>query len=267
MPNLIPIPCKYPRCNELVHGGSLCSKHRSNGKKKSNFSRELSRHQRGYGTIWDKLRKVILARDCGLCQECLRNGVVTPGNIVDHIQSKSEGGSDDPENLRVICKRCHDLKTATESARGGYAAASEPKWLPESKIPVFVVCGPPGSGKGGYVEKNSQPGDLILDLDEIASELFSLPLFHANFEQRMAALRYRNKRLAMLGDDDCSYRQAWLIVTAGRPESRDFWRRKYRREPIIIAATKQQCVDRVKSDPRRPEISKKRIIEAIYQWI
>ena len=64
-------------------------------------------------------------RDEYLCQEHLRQGKLKPvelhGNaagICDHILPVSEGGTDDMSNLQTLCKACHDIKTAAESARG-----------------------------------------------------------------------------------------------------------------------------------------------------
>lgn len=74
-----------------------------------------SRHDRGYGNPWDKLRAQIKARDLGLCQECLRNGRTTVGTDCDHIVPKSQGGSDDPSNLEMKCRACHDAKSRRES--------------------------------------------------------------------------------------------------------------------------------------------------------
>lgn len=71
--------------------------------------------QRGYGYRWQKLRKVILKRDGFLCQVCKSAGKYTPADEVDHIVPKASGGSDDPDNLRAICKPCHSIKTAKES--------------------------------------------------------------------------------------------------------------------------------------------------------
>jgi 5-methylcytosine-specific restriction protein A len=74
-----------------------------------------SRHARGYGTEWNKLRLRILERDKYLCQSCLRTGRVTAANIVDHIKPKAQGGTDDEENLEAICRPCHDDKTVRDS--------------------------------------------------------------------------------------------------------------------------------------------------------
>ena len=89
-------------------------------------TRRTSSSERGYGWEWQKKRKVILARDCGLCQTCKRLGRYTLTNIVDHIVGKEDwkathdgrlDGCDDESNLEAICADHHKLKTAAESKR------------------------------------------------------------------------------------------------------------------------------------------------------
>ena len=75
---------------------------------------QQSRHKRGYGTAWDKLRLRILARDSHLCQVCLAKGRPTPATHVDHILAKAKGGTDSESNLRAICRPCHDRKSIAE---------------------------------------------------------------------------------------------------------------------------------------------------------
>ena len=77
----------------------------------------ISRHARGYGRDWDKVRQVILKRDCYLCQQCKREGMIKVANIVDHIISKATRGTDDESNLEVICKQHHDKKTIEETGK------------------------------------------------------------------------------------------------------------------------------------------------------
>jgi 5-methylcytosine-specific restriction protein A len=76
-----------------------------------------SRHARGYGSAWDRLRAQVLKRDSHLCQPCLRNGRVYPATQVDHIKPKAKGGTDDLANLEAICPPCHEAKTAAENGR------------------------------------------------------------------------------------------------------------------------------------------------------
>lgn len=74
-----------------------------------------SRHERGYGSRWVRLRARILSRDGHLCQPCLIAGRTTPATQVDHITPKAKGGTDEAGNLQGICRACHDAKTLTEA--------------------------------------------------------------------------------------------------------------------------------------------------------
>lgn len=87
----------------------------------------LSRHERGYGKEWDRLRKRILERDCGLCQckHCTAAGRVTLASEVDHIVSKAKAKAlkwtdaqiDDESNLQAINSECHKRKTKEEQGK------------------------------------------------------------------------------------------------------------------------------------------------------
>lgn len=77
-----------------------------------------SRHARGYGTSWDKLRLVILRRDNYLCQcpDCLGGEKrIRPATEVDHIKPKAEGGTDAESNLRAVNSECHKRLTALQN--------------------------------------------------------------------------------------------------------------------------------------------------------
>ena len=101
-----------------------------------------SRHARGYDSKWDRLRITILERDKYLCQQCLRDGRLTPLKVkpydhaVDHITPKAKGGTDDPSNLESLCQEpCHRLKSEREALEGAgarprprYDAAGFPVW-------------------------------------------------------------------------------------------------------------------------------------------
>lgn len=84
-----------------------------------------SRHTRGYGVAWEKVRKLVVARDKGLCQPCLKLGRVTAFRAVDHITPKAvaekkrwtQAQVDHPDNLQCICQPCHDEKTARENGQ------------------------------------------------------------------------------------------------------------------------------------------------------
>ena len=68
----------------------------------------------GHGSKWDSIRARVLKRDKGLCQLCLRAGVVREAKTVDHIIPKAHGGTDADSNLQSLCWPCHKAKTARE---------------------------------------------------------------------------------------------------------------------------------------------------------
>jgi 5-methylcytosine-specific restriction protein A len=92
----------------------------------SNWS-DKSRHERGYGATWDKLRKLVLERDGYLCQctHCKAEFRVTLATEVDHVVSKAiakrRGWTDeqieDPSNLAAINGDCHKRKTQEEQGK------------------------------------------------------------------------------------------------------------------------------------------------------
>jgi len=76
-----------------------------------------NRHQRGYGTAWEKLRRAVLERDRWLCQceTCKRTGRAKLAHEVDHVIPKAQGGSDSLSNLQAINRRCHQRKTIVDA--------------------------------------------------------------------------------------------------------------------------------------------------------
>ncbi|OOS05970.1 HNH endonuclease [Moraxella cuniculi] len=68
------------------------------------------------GRPWRRLRQQILLRDRYTCQICHRVG----GRLeLDHVINKANGGSDNQENLQILCHDCHQQKTKAESMAGG----------------------------------------------------------------------------------------------------------------------------------------------------
>ena len=56
-------------------------------------------------------RLTILERDSFMCQWCGRGGRTSEWILeVDHILPRSQGGSDEAENLRTLCVPCHDIR-------------------------------------------------------------------------------------------------------------------------------------------------------------
>lgn len=120
MPVAASKPCRHVGCTKrAVPGSAFCADHAGDAKQgRFGDERRGSRHERGYGSRWERIRKRILSRDKGLCQVCLSQGRYRPAKHVDHIKNKADGGTDDDENLQAICIECHKAKTAEEARQG-----------------------------------------------------------------------------------------------------------------------------------------------------
>jgi len=114
MPARATRPCRQPGCASLTNAATgYCENHKAPTGWENGTPRGTNK-DRGYGSAWVKLRKVILQRDRQLCQVCLSEGKYTPAREVDHIVSKAKGGSDALGNLQAICTPCHQAKTIRE---------------------------------------------------------------------------------------------------------------------------------------------------------
>lgn len=64
---------------------------------------------------WKQLREVVIARAGGICQH--EDGCTYQGKDVDHIVNLASGGTNDLDNLRLLCTWHHKRKTAQEAAQ------------------------------------------------------------------------------------------------------------------------------------------------------
>jgi len=65
-------------------------------------------------SAWETTRKIVLNRDCYLCQTCLKNNIVQPANQVDHITPRKALARNkwlDASECQTLCVVCHSAKT------------------------------------------------------------------------------------------------------------------------------------------------------------
>lgn len=81
--------------------------------------------ERGYGYRWQQARERFLKR-YPLCVHCLKDGQTQAAEVVDHkIPHKGDKALFwDQDNWQGLCKRHHDVKTATED--GGFGRQMAP---------------------------------------------------------------------------------------------------------------------------------------------
>lgn len=81
------------------------------------FERNPESNKR-YGRAWKRARdRFIKAHP--LCEECKKQGKLTPAEEVHHIIPLSQGGGNDESNLMSLCKSCHSRITVESGDRWG----------------------------------------------------------------------------------------------------------------------------------------------------
>ena len=76
----------------------------------------LGPRQRGYTTEWDKRAKHWRTHVQKVCQQCIKEGRVSPAEVVDHI-IPHKGDMRlfwNEDNWQSLCTPCHNAKSATE---------------------------------------------------------------------------------------------------------------------------------------------------------
>lgn len=130
---------------------------------------------------------------------------------------------------------------------------------------VMLVVGPPASGKSTYVESRMKPGDIILDLDAIRSEITGKPLYSLHSRSvTEQAIKIRNKRIEEIQDKAMNGNYLWLILTGGNTNDRMVWKiilTPYR--TIVMRCTPDECIRRIKERQSETEYEQ---IQAVKKW-
>ena len=120
--------CKHTGCHKLSRSG-YCPQHQAEQQAKDKVAKAIrgkqydkTRRNKDSTTFyksaaWRLTREKVLIRDNYLCQECLRYGINTFCNIVDHIkelQTHPELALD-MNNLTTKCSTCHSRRHMAET--------------------------------------------------------------------------------------------------------------------------------------------------------
>lgn len=116
------IECKHRGCYKLTRNEcAYCDDHIEEFEKKekerrknfNSYYNKDNKYNKFYWTQkWKKLREYILARDNYLCQDCLKNKVISEATEVHHIEKlrKAWDKRYDPDNLISLCGECHRIR-------------------------------------------------------------------------------------------------------------------------------------------------------------
>jgi 5-methylcytosine-specific restriction protein A len=99
-------PCAYPGCGRLAESEQYCAEHKKVITKQYNqYERDPTSNKR-YGRAWKRIRDRYI-KSHPLCEECQKQGKLTPVEEVHHIIPLSKGGTNKYSNLMSLCQSCH----------------------------------------------------------------------------------------------------------------------------------------------------------------
>ena len=104
---------------------------------------------------WAGTRARILDRDRHTCQDCGQ-----PATIVDHIQARCFGGTDDDWNLQSLCPACSASKTAAEAAAARGLLRDSPARPAQLRGVTGTAAGQPGREPRGMRPGPAQSGGV-----------------------------------------------------------------------------------------------------------
>ncbi|MFM5339410.1 HNH endonuclease signature motif containing protein [Aeromonas veronii] len=106
--------CNYPGCKEIVQNNTRCEQHAINTTPiKMSGTQSTTVNQAFYNSkAWRALRHYYITKN-PLCEHCLKEGVIVPAHVVDHIIEINDDDSKklDVNNLQSLCGSHHGKKT------------------------------------------------------------------------------------------------------------------------------------------------------------
>lgn len=150
----------------------------------------------------------------------------------------------------------HELEPAIQDRVENtvYGDLARPQLLPKPTCKVWLICGPPASGKSTFVKTNAGKDDIVIDLDAIARE-YGMSRDRPSEAITMLLLD-RNERLAALASEPPE-RIAWVIMGGAGAELRQWWCNALAVEPdhlIVLTPPQEELYRRIMYDMDRRDV-------------
>lgn len=176
---------------------------------------------------------------CDYCGEWIDNPEEITLHHIEELTPTNAGDATialNPENIKQVHQACHN-KIHKHAADTGKR--------------VFIVYGPPMSGKNTYVKQRAWPGDLIVDIDSIYQAITGLPRYEKPNTLYLNAVALQDLLLDHIKTRYGRWDNAWVV--GGYPDKykRERLAKELGAEVILIESTKELCKARLKLDSER----------------
>lgn len=156
---------------------------------------------------------------------------LTPENVHDRMISLN------PEMIEIICFDCHNK----EHKRFGYKGAKE----------VYLVYGPPMSGKSTFVRHNMERGDIVVDMDALYAAVSMLPPYDKPDNLFSNVIGIHNQLIDNIRTRYGKWHNAWIVGGYADKYKRERLADDLGAELIFLDVSKEECINRLELDEDR----------------
>ncbi|QNO14933.1 AAA family ATPase [Alkalicella caledoniensis] len=193
---------------------------------------------------WQKFRLVIISErglKCEHCGERVANArqltlhhiiELTPENVNDAAIALN------PNNVLVVHHDCHNKI----HKRFGYQ---------NKEKKVYIVYGPPLSGKSRLVERNVNRGDIVVDMDRLYAAVTMLPYYDKPDSLLNNVRGIHNLLIDNTKTRHGKWHNAWIIGGYADRHKRERLANDLGAELIFCDVSKEECISRLKVDEDR----------------
>lgn len=190
---------------------------------------------------WARFRRVVIhdrLNDEGqtICEYCHRPIVRAYDIILHHKQELTEENVNDamiafnPDNIMLVHHRCHNYIHDK---------------LGHREYGIYLIYGPPLSGKSSYVEEVSEPGDLIIDMDSIWQCVSGCERYSKPPRLNAVAFGVRDYLLDCVKYRRGKWKSAYLIGGFPLISERERICKELGAREIFIECSKGDCINRL----------------------
>lgn len=189
-------------------------------------------------------QQVILSRRKNgrvVCQCCNKNIVISKHIHLHHIIELTEDNYKDknismnPDNILIYCHICHN-KHHNRFSGGGHKRREKA---------VYLIYGPPLSGKTSYVIEHMERGDIVVDIDKLYEAISLCNPYNKPDNLKYNVFSIRNHIIDNIKTRYGGFKAAWIVGSYASKVDRDRLISELGAIPIYIEATKEQCFDRL----------------------
>lgn len=173
------------------------------------------------------------------CAHCGKPIIKAYDCIGHHVKELTEGNVNDysvslnPDNVILIHHKCHNVI----HERFGYERPKQ----------VYLVYGPPCSGKTTWVHENAGPDDIILDIDNIWEMITVNDRYVKRDRLKSNVFAVRDCILDQIKIRNGKWKNAYIIGGYPLRMDRDRMEQLYGCQPVFIDEPYEVCISRAKN--------------------